>query len=146
MVKRTSLLAICISHVALGVKAVLKRFQRVQLNSFSLGYIFRDSVILEAKPRWHPCKKGPKSLFSHMKNTQEVGKGIFTVLFLFPYIQLQGRIQKFQKEGAQSPTLPPPRMKTSLYRTCNIKVTLAFQKHFENTRKTGEARPPPPLS
>ena len=32
-------------------------------------------------------------------------------------------------------------MKTSLYRTCNIKVTLAFQKHFENTRKTGVGGP-----
>ena len=45
----------------------------------------------------------------------------------------QGRIQKIQKEGAEYPAW----MKSSLFRTCSNKVTLMFQKHFENTRKKG---------
>ena len=36
----------------------------------------------------------------------------------------QGRIQKIQREGVESTTLPlpppPPRMKTSIFRTCSI--------------------------
>ena len=53
----------------------------------------------------------------------------------------QGRIQKIQKEGAETLTLPQLRMKTSLFRTCSNKVTSTFQKHFENTRNKGGRGP-----
>ena len=49
----------------------------------------------------------------------------------------RGGSRKFRKRG---PSLPPSthsRMKTSLFRTCSNKVTLTFQKDFENTRKKG---------
>ena len=45
----------------------------------------------------------------------------------------RGGSRKFRKRGPR----PPPRMKTSLFRTCSNKVRLTFQKHFENTRKKG---------
>ena len=64
---------------------------------------------------------------------------------------IQTRIQEIHNEGAKTPTLPPPhphpRMKTSLFKTCSNKVTLAFQKHFENTVKKGDCGPlAPPLN
>ena len=38
-----------------------------------------------------------------------------------PSILVQGRIQKIQKEGAESPHSPPPfQTKTSLFRTCSL--------------------------
>ena len=40
------------------------------------------------------------------------------------------------------PTHPPPPVKTSLFKTCSNKVTLPFQKHFENTRKRGGGHGP----
>ena len=61
-------------------------------------------------------------------------------------VRVQGRIEKIQKEEAESPT----RMKTSLFRTCTNKVIITFQKHFANTRKKGgggaAAPSPPPLN
>ena len=55
--------------------------------------------------------------------------------------------RKFRKRGPRSTPPSPPRMKTSLFRTCSNKVTLTFHKHFENTRKKGGAAPSaPPLN
>ena len=47
----------------------------------------------------------------------------------------RGGSRKFRKTGPRPPPFPPPGMKTSLCRTCSNKVTLKFQKRFENTRK-----------
>ena len=58
-----------------------------------------------------------------------------------------GGSRKFRKRGLS----PSTGMKTSLFRTCSNKVTLTFQKHFENTRKKkkggggGGLRSPRPL-
>ena len=63
-----------------------------------------------------------------------------------------GGSRKIQKEGVETPTLTPhpptPQMKTTLFRACSSKVTLTFQKHFENTRKKRGAAAPatPPLN
>ena len=51
----------------------------------------------------------------------------------------QGRFQKIQKEGTETPTPSLLWMKTSLLRTCSYKVMLTFQKHFEIARKKGAA-------
>ena len=48
----------------------------------------------------------------------------------------RGGSRKFRKRGP-SPPPSPPQMKTSFFRTCSNKVTLMFQKHFENSRKKG---------
>ena len=51
----------------------------------------------------------------------------------------------FEIRGPRSP--PPPRMKTSLLRTCSNKVTLTFQKQLESTSKRGGGRASaPPLN
>ena len=63
---------------------------------------------------------------------------------------LQGRVQKIQKEGVESPTLPLElHFSLIVYRYNNSRKTVSrvvvVQKRFENTRKKGGPRLPWPL-
>ena len=67
-------------------------------------------------------------------------KGLFCPKLIFKIKFKTGADPENSERGGPVPHPPTP-LPPNDFRTCNNKVTLMFQKHFENTRKKGGRGP-----